>query len=47
MKAEAQSNAPWRRLVPSLHCGLGLGLLVMLADTNAGNVVATAQSGAQ
>jgi hypothetical protein len=47
MKAETQSNAldaVW--FFRSITVG-GLGLLVMLADTDAGNVVTAAQSGAQ
>ena len=47
MKAESQSNAlgalsPFRSLAV-----WGPGLLVMLADTDAGNVVTAAQSGAR
>ena len=47
MKAESQSNGPGRASLFRLIAVWGPGLLVMLADTDAGNVVTAAQSGAE
>jgi Mn2+/Fe2+ NRAMP family transporter len=47
MKAETQSNALGAVWFPRLIAVWGPGLLVMLADTDAGNVVTGAHSGAQ
>jgi hypothetical protein len=40
---DARAPTPWGRFVATL----GPGLLVMLADTDAGNAVTAAQAGAQ
>jgi NRAMP (natural resistance-associated macrophage protein)-like metal ion transporter len=47
MEAETQSNAPGAGWFFRSIAVWGPGLLVMLADTDAGNVVTAAQSGAQ
>ena len=47
MKAETQSNAVGAGSFRRSIAVWGPGLLVMLADTDAGNVVTAAQSGAQ
>ena len=47
MKAETQSNALGAVWLFRSIAVWGPGLLVMLADTDAGNVVTAAQSGAQ
>jgi Mn2+/Fe2+ NRAMP family transporter len=47
MKAESQSNGPGGASLLRSIAVWGPGLLVMLADTDAGNVVTAAESGAQ
>ncbi len=43
------ADQPWRRLLPRIGflAAWGPGLVVMLADTDAGSLVTAAQSGAQ
>src|SRR3954467_4682702 len=40
---QRRQAAPWRRVLPAL----GPGIVVMLADTDAGSIITAAQSGAQ